>query len=309
MKKILALLAIAGMLNVLQAAPALAAYSFGTDPYNDVISAASSARTNYGITDATINELAAMMLAVTWEETGAGQSGAPSPMTLGRWDGPWVNSKSSALWPFKDVDSSTPRAFFHAGVGMWQLDSAGMGANLGAEAMIYSNSSAQVVANHVASVWKNTSGTKASRRSRVWGAWYACSDGSCETVFNTIYNASIDTLNVTLTTSVDRYGGAVWKTCYNAYGSWSCLKVDPTLAQGYTSSWRMPPLDGDPTSGPSPLTYTFYVWSGSIYEYRFWHKKSTNYTTNFFANRQMGSDVRDTIDWSNTETVCTDLGC
>lgn len=175
------------------------AFSFGTQPYNDVLTAAAAKKP----ADLSTNEFAAMILAVTWPETTGGTTNTPSPMTLGRAD------ISKKLYSYDQNNSSNPykRAFWHAGVGAWQLDPSGLGTNLHAEDAINTYSAANHVATYMASRWTTSSGTKAQRRANVWGAWFACSGGACETIFQTIYNSSTDTLTVTKDPSVGRYGG------------------------------------------------------------------------------------------------------
>jgi hypothetical protein len=118
MTRLLTALAAASLLVALQPADARA-YRFGTTPLNDVLYWSGQTTKRSG---RTTNELAAMVLAPTWPKTGAGSSYTPSPMTLSRWD-----YASDRLWEGGDHRTAYPRSFFHPGVGMWQLDSAGLG--------------------------------------------------------------------------------------------------------------------------------------------------------------------------------------
>ena len=96
---------------------ASAARSFGDHPLSDVLHWAAQER-RCGLTT---NKLAALMLAPTYPETGAPASRAPSPMTLSRWD------NQAGLHSFRTV-AGQRKAFWHPGVGLWQFDSAGLGA-------------------------------------------------------------------------------------------------------------------------------------------------------------------------------------
>ena len=97
--------------------PAAAGRTFGDDPLDDVLHWAAEER-RCGLTT---NKLAALMLAPTYPETGTPTGQAPAPMTLSRWD------NQAGLHSFATV-AGQPRAFWHPGVGMWQFDSAGLGA-------------------------------------------------------------------------------------------------------------------------------------------------------------------------------------
>src|SRR5215469_11428871 len=88
-------------------------YTFGQTPLADVMAAA-GAQASCGLTT---NQLATMVLAPTFPETGATGSLAPSPMTLSRYD------TASGLYAFGNPSTAYKNAFWNPGVGAWQFDS------------------------------------------------------------------------------------------------------------------------------------------------------------------------------------------
>lgn len=135
----------------------VSAYSygkFGSTPYSDVYSAAGNSYSGSGLTQ---KALTAMMLAVTWgETTGDDITKTPSPMTLGRADGTYAN-----LWSFANHSTTYKyvRAHWNPGAGIFQLDSAGLGADIGLKEAIYTNTAAAIVAAKIASVYKSSTAT------------------------------------------------------------------------------------------------------------------------------------------------------
>jgi hypothetical protein len=130
-------------------------------------------------------ELATLMIAPPYPETGAGSSYAPSPMTLSRSD------DQDGLHSFENR-SSYQDAFWHPGVGMWQLDSAGLGAWMPANDRISSWSSANKIGQHIADKYcqaRNWGWSKAAARDWAWKDWHACGSGICETFFQDHYSA------------------------------------------------------------------------------------------------------------------------
>jgi hypothetical protein len=142
-----------------------------------------------------------MVLAPTWPETGAGSSYTPSPMTLSRWD-----YASDRLWEGGDHRTAYPRSFFHPGVGMWQLDSAGLGSALPTWRAISSYYAAKLVAQRMASAYCSSSGSESQRRAAAWRPWRACADGACESIYQ-----AIDEPDRVVVTGTDRLGAkAAW---------------------------------------------------------------------------------------------------
>ena len=182
--------------------------------------------------------------------------------------------------------------------------------------MISTYSAANVVASEMARRWSVASGTKQQKRAYVWQPWYACANSKCENIFQEIYNATNDTLNVTRNPYVSRYGGGVWKTCnYPGQAStFSCFEVNPANAQGWTGSWRYAPYDGaydasGAATRPSPLTQTFYNYAAGGYEYRVWLRKDTTYQIHVGSYRPLGQNARTSLVWFQSNGLCVNGVC
>ena len=171
-------------------APAEAARAFGSTPLDDVIAAADQKKRN----DCNLarDYLAALAIAVTYPETGGTQTSPPSPFTLGRSD------TNAGLYAFGSATTQFPKAFFHAGIGMWQADGGGLGSSHSADYWINTATAAPVVTAEIARLWCQafadpvTFPTDVSRRNRAWSPWVACRGTSnpCETIFNEIFNGT-----------------------------------------------------------------------------------------------------------------------
>lgn len=302
-RRVLLALAIVLVL-VLTSLSNVSAHSFGSTPLSDVGTAASENLP----TGVTLNEFKAMLLAVTWPEVASGSTGSPSPMAVGRWDTGFAN-----LYEGANPSTQYPRAFWHPGVGMWQLDDGGLGASMSMDARVNSLSSARKAAAEMKRLWNNSSGTKAARRAAAWVPWTACNDNSCETIFNHIYNAATDSIaEVTSDPNVGRNGGMTAQTCSWTSGgaTFTCWKWNPASAQGVTTSWQQDPNGATYPSGPTPLSTVTVIVPTSTYEYRFWLKELTIYTTqDIQAKRTMGSNSRNGLTWQRFRGICYEGDC
>ncbi len=242
-------------------------------------------------------ELATLMIAPPYPETGAGASYAPSPMTLSRSD------DQDGLHSFENR-SSYQDAFWHPGVGMWQLDSAGLGAWMPADDRISSWSSASQSSQRIAGRYceaRSWAWSKEDSRARAWLDWVGC-DGTCETFFQNHYSAG-SLIGIYEDWSVARLGGAEWHTCEYSWGgdTFGCLYVDPSQAQGY-DGWTVPAF------GPSPISDPFYTYLGSdgtdTYEYRHWLREDTSFDTQIYAIRLLPDNARGNLGWSGSDILC-----
>lgn len=284
------------------------AASFGDVPTNDVLAAAYA---NYSGTGISGNNFAAIMFPPTWAEvTGADTTKTPSPMTVGRAD--VSTSNGTKLWAdgVKDPNYKYVRAHWSAGVGVWQLDSAGLGANMSFHNAVLTDTAASVVASEMARLYKNASGTAADKRRAAWGPWYGCGTGKtkCETIYNSIYSSSTDIISISRDTSVARGGGLVSRICYNINNpsvTWDCYKYDASFAQGHKGSWYYTPYNGSTSLEPVPFPF-FTYWKADIYgnkaEYRHWLTADTGYDTGKWGARPYGTNARSSVNWySNSE--------
>jgi len=263
--------------------PAAAAKAQGSTPLADILYWAGQ-KAACGLTR---DQLAAMMLAPIYPETGAPDGKAPSPMTLSRWD------NQSTLYAFADAATPYRRAFWHPGVGMWQFDSAG-GWNLTAATAISSYTAAQQAATTMASRWcVNQS------RYYAWAPWFECTTvgGVCDQIYNSIFDGT-SLVNVATDPAVGRDGGMETRQCtVPGIGSVTCWFIDPARAQGY-AGWAYP------TGPPTPVTAPFYVVSANGREYRFWLKADSGYDTTISADKAITANARTNLVWTAGAQLC-----
>ncbi len=248
------------------ATSAATVYTFGRQPLDDVNSWAAQ-KAACGLTGP---QLATMMLAPTYPETGASGNAAPSPMTLSRYD------TQAGLYAFGDTATTYQRAFWHPGVGAWAFDSAG-GWNMTAAQEISTTTSAQQAAITMSARWcaASTITDPAQRRASVWAPWLGCRNGVCEAFYQAMYDPAGPKVRVDDT--VTRTGGMVTRTCrVPGFGDVPCAYVDPAKAEGF-SDWRIP------SWGRSPVSAPFYVLSLNGYEYRVWLRNDTGYDATITA--------------------------
>jgi len=239
----------------------------------------------------TPDKLAAMAMTPTFSETGAPTSRAPSPMTLGRYD------NQNALYAF-GTPGLADKAFFHAGVGMWQFDSAG-GWNLTAAGAINVEVSATVALPLIRQRFCSASGTDAERRMYAWSPWFGCTNGTvpCETTFNSMLVNGVLTVD---TEPVHAAGGMELRNCnVIGIGAVLCAYVDPAKAQGYKGFTTIPQ-----GNGASPLTAPFYVFEAGGREYRYWLKDDTGLNQTIEADKVVTANARTSLTWRYRDDLC-----
>ncbi|WP_093413582.1 hypothetical protein [Saccharopolyspora flava] len=266
----------------------LAELHFGAEPYAAVESAATDAAE---AADCGISATAAtyLTLSTTWPEVSpSGQS--PSPMTLSRYD----DQTSLA-----DPEQRAEGLFFNPGVGIWQLDSAGLGAEETAATAIDSTTAAATMASHMVGKYCsaiNAGNGEAQARASAWADWHACDSGACEDVYQRL---AAD--GVTQDDGVGRYGGAEMRTCTFEGAEYDCLRVDPAAAQG-EDAWTSP--DYGPAPVPAPFYAFTYTEDGVDYEVRYWLKSDSGADTDVSASRELGVDARSKLSWSEETSLC-----
>ncbi len=271
-------------------------YTFGQQPLADVLAAAGAQTKCDGLTQ---NQLAAMMLAPTYPETGATGALSPSPMTLSRYDSVSVNSTNANLYFQGNVSTPFSRAFWNPGVGAWQFDSAG-GWNLSTAQEMSTDSAAATAAQVMATRWCNDTAdvaNPAARRTAAWAPWGGCAtNGTCESIYQTIFDPA--TLHVATDASVTRFGGMVPRTCQIAAGtSVFCVRVDPAQAQGNAAFAK-------PAFGPTPISAPFYNYILAGREHRVWLKDDTGYPMTIDASLQIGHNARTSLTWTTGDVLC-----
>jgi hypothetical protein len=271
-------------------APAEATRSFGATPLDDVLYWAGHEK-RCGLST---HELAALMLAPTFPETGAPSSASPAPMTMSRWD------NQSGLHSFGSR-AAYKNAFWHPGVGPWQFDSAGLGSYHGANGRIDTFVSAAHAAATMATRWCASSGATSSRLSYVWAPWFGCGPSTCHTIFAQIYDGST-LIDIDGQAEVTSTGGMQETSCTGPGqgATFTCWRVDPSRAEGHSAFTAS-------GFGPAPITAPFYVYTAGGYEYRHWLRADTGYDTGVWATRPLGANARSGITWHSGESL-TDVG-
>ncbi|MES0833908.1 MULTISPECIES: hypothetical protein [Nocardiopsis] len=261
---------------------------FGAQPLQDVRTAAGTASADASCA-ITPQEATAMTLAPVWPEVGAGSPGAPSPMTLSRYD------NQDTLYDPARRDG----LFFNPGVGLWQMDSAGLGAHNTAGEAIDTAWVAGFVAPYIVDRYCaaiNRGSTAPAARATAWRDWNACADGSCDNVYWRAYNSG-----VTPDAGVGRLGGAEPRTCVFEGVGHDCLFVDTAAAEG--GNWWT-----RPGSGRSPVPHPFYVFrseaGGVTREVRSWLAEDSGAGTHVTVTRPFGANARGGLTWADGAGVC-----
>ncbi len=304
---------------------------FGNGPWSAITSVANTATKCTGLDR---YELQAMMVAPVFKESSGGTSAssAPAPMTLSRYD-EWSGTKAGdtnvnanyGLYAFRDPYTPYKRAFWHPGIGIWQYDSAGVGAPFTAAERMDTASVSTDVASGMRDAWCDPSAwinhgapyTDAERRAAAWAPWWYTDNGGCplceQAYADMTPNASTRFSNITLV-PMAAAGGAVLHSCTltGFAGTFPCWYIDPSRAEG--ASWwaSLTPLDGgSPTVQPTPIADPFYVIKRAGLEQRYWLRADTGYTVDLSGTRVLGKNARPKtnqsgsgVSWSNGAGLC-----
>ncbi|GAA4892228.1 hypothetical protein LX16_2042 [Stackebrandtia albiflava] len=273
--------------NAARAAAAPTMY-FGAKPLSDVTTAATAAA-NAASCAITPKYATALVIAMTWPEVSPSGE-APSPMTLSRYD-----TQSSLGDPQDRADG----LWFHPGIGMWQLDSAGLGTTFTAMEAMDTETAANRMAPFIVNKYCgriNAGATAPSARASAWADWVACRSGACDTIFWRIYNNG-----VTPVQGVGRYGGGEARECRFNGVTQACLYVDPAQAEG--ADWW-----ARPGGGRSPVAAPFYVFkqqvNGKTTEVRYWLRADSGAGTDVVATRAFGTNARGGLVWRTGSGFC-----
>ena len=263
--------------------------------------------------------LTALVVSPIFKESSAASrpSSAPSPMTLSRydeWNGVYATtnnvSANYGLYAFRNPNTTYVRAYWHPGIGIWQYDSAGVGAPYtGEEAMdvrIVGADVAKGMANRYCNPPTSVVGHSApfsdqERRDAAWWPWWAGTTSRscrlCQVEFDRMTSSTPYFRNISLVPGISATGGAVQRSCTvpGQASSVTCWYVNPAVGviQGSTA-WATlsPDGNGSPTRAPAPLSKPFYVVERNGTEERYWLKADTGYDTDISAVRQMGKNAR-----------------
>lgn len=290
---------------------------FGSGPWNAIRTAANNQPTCAGLTN---TELFAMVLTTIFRESGGARSAGnePAPMTLSRYD-EWTGTYSTSnnrdanygLYAFRNPFTPYKRAFWHPGIGIWQYDSAGVGAPYTLAERTSTAFMAPIVARAMAGAYcSSKSSTETGKRYAAWYPWYLSCDTApewsggqvnpnatyCEQIYQGLMQSNFSIVH--LTPGIDQAGGVVSRTCrLNDTGRiYPCHYVDPARAQG--ASWwaTMKPLDGGApnrrTSPATPIALPFYVVKRDGQEIRYWLREDTGYNRELSGTRTLGKNAR-----------------
>ena len=278
--------------------------------------------------------LIAMVLAPVFKESSAATSPstAPSPMTLSRydeWNGVFSTSMGTpennyGLYAFRQPSTPYKRAFWHPGLGIWQYDTAGLGAPLTTIEAMDVRIVAGAVATLMANKYCNPSSTQVGhgapytaqeRRYSAWGDWgYPCT--LCEEFYQEMVAGEPNFANLNLVDGIGPLGGVSPRTCIlnGVPGTMPCWYVKPQVGtiQGATAWATLTPLDGgSTTTAPTPISHPFYVIDRGATEERHWMRQDTGYGIDIRASRTIGRDARPRstqsgsgLTWSNSSALC-----
>jgi len=290
---------------------------FGDDPWK-AINEAAQATTRCD--ELSPEGLVALTVAPVFKESSAATTAAtaPSPMTLSRYD-EWTGIRDDSnnrnanygLYAFRDPTTQYLRAYWHPGIGIWQYDSAGVGAPFTAvermDVRIVAGDVAKGMAARYCDPPANIVGHEApftdqERRDAAWWPWWAGSTtrncAKCQVEFDGMTEGGRPYFkNIKLVAGISRTGGAEKRTCTLAgrTGTFECWYVNPSVGviQG-ASAWATvsPDGNGDPTVQPAPLSRPFYVLKVDGYEERHWIRADTGYDIDITARRQLGKNAR-----------------
>lgn len=282
--------------------PAALTRYFGDGAYAAVRASVAATSRSCSITN---DGLTALVLAPVFKESSAATtpSSAPSPMTLSRydeWNGTYATTSNSSanygLYAFRDPYTAYQRAYWHPGIGIWQYDSAGVGAPFTAVERMDVGIVSGEVAKLMATKYCNASGSDQQRRYAAWADWgYPCT--LCQGFFEEMTGTSPKFKNLSLVPGVSKLGGTVERTCRlpGVSGTVRCWYVNPAVGviQGATAWATVSPTGGSgPTVAPAPLSQPFYVVDRGSTEERHWIRADTGYGTDISAVRQIGKNAR-----------------
>ncbi|MGK2946961.1 MAG: FG-GAP-like repeat-containing protein [Acidimicrobiales bacterium] len=293
---------------------------FSREAYEDIEAAVAAAARPCAVSN---NGLKALVLSpIFFESSGAtSPSSAPAPMTLSRYDewNPSYPSTTSnlganrSLYAQRNPYTSYPRAFWHPGIGIWQYDSAGLGAPYTAVERMDARVIAPTVAARVLTRYCNAKAAGQSdlnARKASWGDWVGCASSGCETVFQQLIQNGFGQMR--LLDGIGRLGGAKERTCaLPGRGQLACAYVDPNAAQGARWWVSLNPNDGNPTKAPAPLSTPFYVFELDGREHRHWLSADSGYSISLSASRTLGRNARYRTDqagsgltWETSSALC-----
>jgi hypothetical protein len=270
---------------------------FGRGAFEGIRAAVAATPRSCGLSD---EELTALVMAPIFKEVSMAPTPetAPSPMTLSRWD-EWTGVASGSnnvhanygLYAFRDPATPYPRAYWTPGVGIFQYDSAGVGAPFTAAQLI----DVQYVAGDVAAGMASRYCASGGSRAAAWQPWAALGGvAKSEALYQEMLTPGLPAFaRIGLVDGIEDTGGMQARTCLVGGQSLPCWYVDPGRAQGANWWATDDPTGGARASGEAPLTAPLYVVArGDGSEERYWMSVDTGYPVNIAAKRVLGQNAR-----------------
>ncbi len=307
---------------------------FGQGPWDAINEAAAATPRCPQLSAAT---LTALVVSPIFKESSAATSPstAPSPMTLSRydeWNGIYATTSNASanygLYAFRDPYTTYSRAYWHPGIGIWQYDSAGVGAPFTAiERMNVRIVGGDVAAGMAARycnpptsiVGHGAPFTDQERRDAAWWPWWTGNTNRecplCQVEFDLLTASTPYFANVSRVAGISATGGAVKRSCTLAgvAGTHECWYIDPSVGviEGATGWATLLPAGGSPTSPPAPLSRPFYVIKRDGKEERHWLRADTGYDSDVAGTRLLGRNARPRsnqagsgITWTRSSGLC-----
>jgi len=301
---------------------------FGRGAYDGIRAAVAATPRSCALDDDT---LAALVMAPIFKEVSDATTPetAPSPMTLSRWD-EWTGVRSGSnnmhanygLYPFADPATPYPRAYWTPGIGIFQYDSAGVGAPYTAAELMDVQYIAGDVAGGMAGRYCASGGDDYARRAAAWQPWSGLGGiAKSEALFQEMLGLDAPAWSrIGLVDGIENGGGMVARICVTSGQTLPCWYIDPSKAQG-ANWWALDdPSGGAPGSGEAPLPAPFYVIERDGFEERHFMSIDTGYPQNLAGRRQLGLNARPRdgqpgsgIQWYDASDVCDtarpEMGC
>ena len=276
---------------------------FGRGAYEGIRQAVAATPRSCALGD---DYLTALVMAPIFKEVSPGLTPqtAPSPMTLSRWD-EWTGRHSGSdnmnanygLYPFRDAAHTPfPRAYWTPGIGVFQYDSAGVGAPYTAAELMDVSTVARDVAAGMAARYCRAGGSGAGARARAaaWQPWAALGGvAKSERFYQDMLAPGVAPFErIGLVDGIEKGGGMQARTCRLGGKALQCWLVDPSRAQGANWWAKDDPTGGARARGEAPLPAPFYVVKRGGFEERHWLRQDTGYHLDISGRRRLGQNAR-----------------
>jgi hypothetical protein len=287
---------------------------FGQGPFEAIQAAAEATPRCAGLS---APGLAALVVSPIFKESSAATrpTSAPSPMTLSRydeWNGVMATTTNQSanygLYAFRDPYTAYTRAYWHPGIGIYQYDSAGVGAPYTAIERMNVRTVSEDVAKGMAARYCNppvnivghgAPFTEQERRDAAWWPWWAGTATRncplCQIEFDRMTSRTPYFSNISLVQGISATGGAARRSCTIGGQTFECWYINPSVGviEGATA-WATlaPDGNGSPITKPAPLSRPFYVLERNGNEERHWLRADTGYDADISAVRQLGKNAR-----------------